>query len=51
MYLHSLLHFPKNLATNVVLKEGDRAGEEPRNNAMWGSARRLNSMKVAFNIK
>lgn len=51
MYLYSPLHFPKNLATNVVLKEGYWAGERPKNNAMWGTARRLNNLKAAFNIK
>lgn len=29
MYFNSLLHFPKNSATNVVLKEGDGLEKDP----------------------
>ena len=50
VYLNSVLHFPKTLTIYLVLKVAYRAGEGPRNEAMWDISRRLKN-KVVFNIK
>jgi len=51
MYLNSRLHFPKTLTTYMVLRKGYWAGEGPRNDAIWGIARRPKNMKVVLNVK